>query len=194
LLDCGLVEPDAAILHPVALGVAAAHRAALVPLFRRMPARPDSHHRHPPPEMGVGFLPSDNATPTGMVMLLPARMAAVAPTWPMAAGVRHNDRVTVHPVVESKRAEIAALCRELGVRRLDIFGSAVTEHFDTDRSDVDVLVEVEQEQLTMANYFALRNGLQRILGRDVDVLDIGSLRNPYVRSEVMATREVLYAA
>jgi len=102
--------------------------------------------------------------------------------------------VTVHPAVESKRAEIATLCRELGVRRLDVFGSAVTDDFDVERSDVDVLVEVEPDQLTMANYFALRNGLQRILGRDVDVLDIGARRNPYVRSEVMATREALYAA
>jgi uncharacterized protein len=108
--------------------------------------------------------------------------------------VRHNDRVTLHPIVQSKREEIAALCRELGVRRLDVFGSAVTEDFDVERSDVDVLVEVEPDRLTLADYFALRQGLQRILGREVDVLDIGALRNPYIRSEVMATREPLYAA
>lgn len=108
--------------------------------------------------------------------------------------MQHNARVTLHPSVQSKRAEIAALCREFGVRRLDVFGSAVTGAFDIERSDVDVLVEVEPDRLTLANYFALRQGLQQILGREVDVLDIGALRNPYIRSEIMATRELLYAA
>lgn len=111
-----------------------------------------------------------------------------------ASVVRQNDRVPLHPVVQAKRDEIAALCREFGVRRLDIFGSAVTEDFDVERSDVDVLIEVDPEHLTLANYFGLRQGLQRILGRPVDVVDAGALRNPYVKSEVMATRELLYAA
>lgn len=102
--------------------------------------------------------------------------------------------MTLHPIVQSKRDEIAALCRELGVLRLDVFGSAVTENFDPERSDVDVLVEVEPGRLTLTNYFALRQGLQRILGREVDVLDIGAMRNPYLRSEVLANREPLYAA
>lgn len=108
--------------------------------------------------------------------------------------MRHNDPVTLHPILQAKREEITALCRELGVRRLDVFGSAVTEHFDFEHSDVDVLVEVEPNRLTLADYFALRQGLQRILGRDVDVIDIGALRNPYIRSEVLANREPLYAA
>ncbi|TWF81574.1 hypothetical protein FHX44_117519 [Pseudonocardia hierapolitana] len=43
----------------------------------------------------------------------------------------------MHPIVESKRAEIAALCRELGVRRLDVFGSAVSDDFDVERSDAE---------------------------------------------------------
>jgi hypothetical protein len=102
--------------------------------------------------------------------------------------------VTVHPILQSKREEIAALCRELGVRRLDVFGSAVTKDFDVDRSDIDVLVEAEPDRLTLAEFFALQTGLQRILGREVDILDIGALRNPYLRAEVMATREALYAA
>lgn len=102
--------------------------------------------------------------------------------------------MTLHPIVQSKRVEITSLCRELGVRRLDVFGSAVTEHFDPNRSDVDVLVEVDPDRLTLADYFALRQRLQQILGRDVDVLDIGALRNPYLRSEVLANRETLYAA
>lgn len=82
----------------------------------------------------------------------------------------------MHAVVERKRPEIEALCREFGVRRLDVFGSAVGEDFDVDSSDVDVL------------------GLEQVLGRAVDVVSATSIRNPYFRDRVMRTREPLYAA
>ena len=78
--------------------------------------------------------------------------------------------------------------------KLDVFGSAVGDDFDPERSDVDVLIEVAPEHLTMANYFALRAGLENILGRPVDVVDVGAVRNPYFAARMMATREPLYAA
>lgn len=37
--------------------------------------------------------------------------------------------------------EIRALCREFGVLRLEVFGSAVTSRFDSATSDIDFLVE-----------------------------------------------------
>lgn len=103
--------------------------------------------------------------------------------------------VTLHPVVESKRAEIVALCRELGVLRLDVFGSAVTDDFDVERSDVDVLVEFgPAARGGLRTYFALKDGLELILGRQVDVVSARAVRNPYFRQQVMASREYLYAA
>jgi predicted nucleotidyltransferase len=102
----------------------------------------------------------------------------------------------VHEVVESKRAQIEALCRGLGVRRLDLFGSAVGDGFDLDSSDVDVLAEFTGGACFdyFGTYFALREGLEQILGRPVDVVTATSVRNPYFRDEVMRTREQLYAA
>ena len=103
--------------------------------------------------------------------------------------------VTIHPVVAAKREEIAALCRELGVLRLDVFGSAVTDDFDVERSDVDVLVEFgPAAKGGIRTYFALKNGLERILGRPVDVVSGRAVRNPYFRNHVMTTREHFYAA
>jgi uncharacterized protein len=101
----------------------------------------------------------------------------------------------MHPVVESKRTEIAALCRQLGVRRLDVFGSATGADFDLERSDVDVLVEFSA--VTGGGirvYFALKDGLEGILGRPVDVVSTRAIRNPYFSAQVQATREPLYAA
>jgi predicted nucleotidyltransferase len=102
----------------------------------------------------------------------------------------------VHAVVEGKRAEIAALCRGFGVRRLDVFGSAAGGEFDVGSSDVDVLVEFDAGPGFdwVGSYFGLKEGLERVLGRAVDVVSVTSIRNPYFRDRVMRTRELLYAA
>jgi predicted nucleotidyltransferase len=103
----------------------------------------------------------------------------------------------MHPLIEARRAEIERLCRRLDVRRLDVFGSVVGDAFDLDTSDVDVLVEFDDSQTGFdyfGTYFSLKEGLERLLGRAVDVVSITSIRNPYFRDQVMRTRQPLYAA
>jgi predicted nucleotidyltransferase len=97
--------------------------------------------------------------------------------------------------VRTRLGAVEALCRELHVRRLDVFGSAAKGSFGAD-SDVDVLVEFDGrgDPDLFGDYFALREGLERIFERPVDVVVASSVRNPYFRAEVMRTRELLYAA
>jgi hypothetical protein len=105
--------------------------------------------------------------------------------------------VAVHTLIEIKRQEIEDLCRMLGVRRLDVFGSAVGDSFDPRTSDVDVLVEFADDQPGFDyfdTYFTLKERLEQLLGRAVDVVSVTSIRNPYFRDRVMRTREPLYAA
>jgi uncharacterized protein len=104
--------------------------------------------------------------------------------------------VRVHPSVELALPEIAALCERLGVVRLDLFGSATGTAFDPRSSDVDVLVEFGRSDAVGAfdAYFALKEGLERILDRPVDVVAASSIRNPYFLEQVRHQREQLYAA
>jgi len=44
------------------------------------------------------------------------------------------------------REAIGELCQKHGVRSLVVFDSALTEHFDDTRSDVDFLVEFADDQ------------------------------------------------
>lgn len=116
---------------------------------------------------------------------------------PLAQPVRQNvqveEAIAVHNVVESKRHQIQELCRELSVRRLDVFGSAVSGTFNVDTSDVDVLVEFATGP-DFDRYFALKEGLEKIIGRPVDVVTPSGMTNPYFRRRVMQTREPIYAA
>ncbi|MGQ0773917.1 MAG: nucleotidyltransferase family protein [Pseudonocardiales bacterium] len=102
----------------------------------------------------------------------------------------------MHELIEQKQAEIEALCRGLGIRRLDLFGSAVGSSFDPDSSDIDVLVEFDIKPGFdyFGTYSGLKEGLEQILGRPVDVVSATSIRNPYFKNQVMRTRETLYAA
>ncbi|SHN24301.1 nucleotidyltransferase family protein [Cryptosporangium aurantiacum] len=102
----------------------------------------------------------------------------------------------MHENVATKRAEIEALCRDYGVRRLDVFGSAAAGPFDPAASDVDVLVEFDSTRDTdyVESFFGLKEGLEAVLGRPVDLVSVTSIRNPYFREEILRTRENVYAA
>jgi uncharacterized protein len=107
-----------------------------------------------------------------------------------------REEVTVHPSVEAALPEIAALCERLGVRRLGLFGSATGPAFDPGSSDIDVLVEFGSDRNAgyFDSYFSLKEGLELILGRRVDVVARSAIRNPYFLEQVQQQREQLYAA
>jgi len=98
--------------------------------------------------------------------------------------------------VHTHSAEIAELCRRFHVRRLDVFGSAVRGDFDPARSDLDFVVEFEREHPLggLEIYFGLKEALEALFGRKVDLVSEGAVRNPYLRRSIDESRETVYAA
>jgi predicted nucleotidyltransferase len=98
--------------------------------------------------------------------------------------------------IQESQAQIAELCRAHHVRRLAVFGSAVRDDFDPARSDVDLLVEFEPDlaQNRFESYFHLHEALERILRRKVDLIEAGSVKNPYIQRAVERDQRALYAA
>jgi predicted nucleotidyltransferase len=94
------------------------------------------------------------------------------------------------------RDAIAELCGAHGVSRLRVFGSATAEdRFDTERSDVDFLVEFAPgTPHPFDAYFGLKEDLERLLDREVDLVMANAVRNPYFASSALAGAEELYAA
>jgi predicted nucleotidyltransferase len=101
----------------------------------------------------------------------------------------------MHPVIATKREEIETLCRRFHVRRLEVFGSVATGRFDPNTSDVDLLVEFEAGPLldVFDAYFGLKEGLEALLGRPVDLVISSAVTNPYFRESIERTRAPLYA-
>ncbi|HJO83315.1 MAG: nucleotidyltransferase domain-containing protein [SAR202 cluster bacterium] len=102
----------------------------------------------------------------------------------------------MNPIIENKRAEIVSLCEQFAVRRLEIFGSATRDDFNPARSDVDLLVEFGYSDTLRAlqQYFGLKDALEGVLGRPVDLVESTAVKNPYVRKSIDESREPLYAA
>lgn len=93
------------------------------------------------------------------------------------------------------RDAITELCRRFGVRRLSVFGSAVTDRFDPDRSDVDFLVEFGDGPIDAFDaYLGLKAALEDLLRQPVDLVSPRALENPYFAASVRATAQELYAA
>ena len=95
-----------------------------------------------------------------------------------------------------KQEDISAMCRRSPARRLDLFGSATRDDFNFGSSDLDFLVTFEP--LPPADYsdafFALKEGLESLFHRPVDLLTEQTLRNPFLIRRVQAERIAVYGA
>jgi len=99
--------------------------------------------------------------------------------------------------IELHRDELQALCRRFHVRRLDLFGSAARGDFDPEHSDIDFLVEFDRghpDALSLETYFGLKESLEDLLGRPVDLVEPGAIRNPYLKASIDGSREPVFEA
>jgi uncharacterized protein len=90
---------------------------------------------------------------------------------------------------------LSGVCRRFHVRRLDLFGSAATGvGFDPARRDLDILVTFEDLRPGdyADAYFGLREALEALSGRPVDLVTEAALENPYLRRRVEIERRPLF--
>ena len=101
----------------------------------------------------------------------------------------------MNPIVSERKQDLARLCEERRVERLDVFGSAVTGDFDPETSDLDFLVTFRESAAdgdAFARQIGLKDALEALFGRKVDVVPERSITNEYFRANVEDTREAVY--
>jgi predicted nucleotidyltransferase len=112
--------------------------------------------------------------------------------------ITDNPEFAMLPLIAEHRAEIAALCRRFGVRRLAVFGSAARgADFDPQRSDVDFLVEFAAQDGDFARFGDFKEALEALLARRVDLVDrkaIEASRNYIRKRHILTGAEPVYAA
>jgi len=90
----------------------------------------------------------------------------------------------VHEIIITYQEKI----KKYGVRKLGLFGSFVRSEQNPE-SDIDLLVEFEQDKKTFDNFIHLNFFLEEVLSRRVELITTDSL-SPYIGPHIL--KEVEY--
>jgi uncharacterized protein len=96
-------------------------------------------------------------------------------------------------IIEKNKDKIIALCNKHRVTRLFVFGSILTENFNKS-SDIDLLVDFSGVDLYdyADNYFDLKKSLEKLLKRQIDLLEDKAVKNPYLRKSIDSSKKMIY--
>lgn len=94
--------------------------------------------------------------------------------------------------IEIPYAEIEEFCMENHIRSLAFFGSVLRDDFNPD-SDIDILVEFEDDFTPGLDFFRIEIELSEIIGYKVDLNTVGFL-SPYMLDDVIKSSRMIYDA
>ena len=96
-------------------------------------------------------------------------------------------------IVENKMERIKDLCYRHKVSRLFLFGSILSDKFKKN-SDIDFLVDFSEVDIYdyADNYFSLKKSLEKLLKRQIDLLENKAIKNPYLRQSIDSSKKIIY--
>ncbi|MDR2450108.1 MAG: nucleotidyltransferase domain-containing protein [Prevotellaceae bacterium] len=96
--------------------------------------------------------------------------------------------------IAKRQKEFLSLCNQHHVRSLYAFGSATTDHFDAVRSDIDLLVDLYDDDPIRQGeeLLSLWDNFESFFRRKVDLLTLGSVRNPFLRRSIDSQKVLIY--
>jgi|GEM_PF-64550 len=90
--------------------------------------------------------------------------------------------------------EITKICKAHHVDTLFVFGSAKTDHFN-ETSDIDLVVQFMTDIdpcLYFSNYMTMKEKMEHLFRRDVDLVENQSIKNPVFKRIVAREKELVY--
>ena len=89
--------------------------------------------------------------------------------------------------------QIKLLCEKYHVSEMYVFGSVAKGNFSND-SDVDFLVEFHDVDPNeyFDNYMNLKESLENLLSKNVDLLEVQTIKNPVLKQSVDRTKIMIY--
>jgi len=96
-------------------------------------------------------------------------------------------------IINKNIDKIGALCNKHKVVSLFVFGSVLTDKFKKS-SDIDLLVDFSGVDLYdyADNYFELKSSLEKLLKRQIDLLEDKAVKNPYLRKSIDSSKQMIY--
>lgn len=102
--------------------------------------------------------------------------------------------VRLHPNLPLTESQIAEFCERNQIEELYLFGSAARGEMRGD-SDYDLMVKFREDaKLSLWDFVGIKQELEEMLGSDVDLIEKGTVRNPFRRASIERDLTLLYAA
>lgn len=103
----------------------------------------------------------------------------------------------MNKIIEQNKEQIIALCKQHFVKELSVFGSSINDAF-TEKSDIDLLYVFDINKVNILdyadNYFSFLEELEKLTGRQVDLVSKNDIANPVFKKSVDQSKVLLYAA
>jgi predicted nucleotidyltransferase len=102
----------------------------------------------------------------------------------------------MHYLIENNLPAIQEICKNSNIKRLYVFGSLGNDTFDINKSDVDLIVELDEKDPVEKGekLMILWHKFEDLFGRNVDLLSTVKVRNPYLQQGIDATKKIVYEA
>ena len=96
-------------------------------------------------------------------------------------------------LIDQNRVKLIELCEFHKVQEFYLFGSILTDQFN-ESSDVDILVQFGKVELAeyFDNYMDLKEELEQLFSRPVDLIENTAIRNPVFRQIVDREKQLIY--
>ena len=96
-------------------------------------------------------------------------------------------------IINKNIDQIRDLCDKHKVAKLFAFGSVLSDKFKKN-SDIDLIVAFHDIDLYdyADNYFDLKFALEKILKRNIDLLEDEAIKNPHLRKSIDSSKQLLY--
>jgi predicted nucleotidyltransferase len=96
-------------------------------------------------------------------------------------------------IFEKYKKEIFNICLKYDVKTLIAFGSVLTNSFD-ETSDIDFLIEFNNNEKTIKNYMDIKFELEELFKREVDLVMPNAIKNKRIKKYIYSNTRKIYAA
>lgn len=96
-------------------------------------------------------------------------------------------------IIDSNIDNLKKLCVQYNVEKMYLFGSSLKSSFN-EKSDIDLLVKFKQIELSkyFDNYINFKEKLESLFGREVDLIEEQTLKNPILIKSIDNSKELIY--
>lgn len=96
-------------------------------------------------------------------------------------------------LIETNIDRLKMICSTYNVDKMYLFGSALNSSFN-EKSDIDFLVKFKSFELSeyFENYINLKENLKKLFGRDIDLVEEQTLKNPILIKSINKSKKLIY--